>query len=659
MPERRATAGRATVAGRVAAARRGAFVGRKRELELFRHAVELPAGAEPPFAVLHVHGPGGIGKSALLRMYGDLARAAGATVVRVDGRDTPDPHAIRDAALTPADGRLVLLVDAYELLGPLDGWVREELVPALPGDALTVLAGREPPSRGWLDDPAWRALSRVVGLGTLDAAEAADLLAAAELPTEVHTEVLTLARGHPLALTVAAELATRPGDQDRAVGPALLETLVPRLVDTAPTPRHRDALRVCSCARTTTEALLRELVPGDGDGPGPAELFDWLRTRAWVENGERGLVPHDLVRDVLVADLRRRDPEAAATLRHALREHTVRRARAAGGARREQAMLDLVFEFRHVPHMATWYDWSTFGLVRARPVAPDELDALRELVVGHVGERDADAVLAWVHEQPEGVVVIGDHGRVDGVLVSVSLHDASPRVLAADPIAARAREWATAQGLRADHEVTAVRFLAHRVHGERRSPMHDVVAVRTIRETITRPNLAFDIHITADPAFNGPLLLTLGLDRVPELDTVQGTRDTATYALDVRTRPSNSFSDIVGGPAPGTAVVDPDTVRAALRDLHRPDRLAVSPLAVAAGTTGDEVRAALLAAIDTLRTDPRDARLHRVLDRTFVRPAGTQEKAAELLGLPFSTYRRHLAAATARVAELLATVGRN
>jgi len=642
----------------VAAARRGAFIGRHRELELFRQAVELPAGVEPPFAVLHVHGPGGIGKSALLRMYGDLARAAEATVVRVDGRDTPDPRAIRDAALAPVDGRPVLLVDAYELLGPLDGWVREELVPALPGDALTVLAGREPPTRGWLDDPAWRALSRVVGLGALDAGEAADLLAAADLPPGIRAEVLALARGHPLALTVAAELAAGPGNGG-VVGPALLETLVPRLVDAAPTPRHLDALRVCASARTTTEALLRDVVPTD-DGPDPGELFDWLRTRSWVETGDRGLVPHDLVRDVLVADLRWRDPVAAESLYQRLRDWTVARVRSASAGAREQAMLDLLFEFRHNPRMATWYDWSTFGLVRARPVEPDELPALREIVAGHVGTEAAGAVLAWVDEQPGGVVVIGDRGRVDGAMVSVSLHDASPQVLRADPLAARARDWARAQGLRPDHELTAVRFLAHREHAERRSPMQDVVSVRTIREAVTRPCLAFDMAITADPTFNGPLLEIIGFVRVPELDTVQGDRGTATYALDVRTRPSNTFSDVVGGPAPAPPPepADAEVVRAALRDLHRPDRLAASPLATTGRASGDDVRAALLAAIDTLRADPRDARLHRVLDRTFVRPAGTQEKAADVLGLPFSTYRRHLAAATARVAELLAAVDR-
>jgi hypothetical protein len=53
--------------------------------------------------------------------------------------------------------------------------------------------------------------------------------------------------------------------------------------------------------------------------------------------------------------------------------------------------------------------------------------------------------------------------------------------------------------------------------------------------------------------------------------------------------------------------------------------------------------AALLAA------DPRDDKLLRAVDRTYLRPATTQERAAELLGLPFSTYRRHLTQGVARI----------
>jgi hypothetical protein len=58
-------------------------------------------------------------------------------------------------------------------------------------------------------------------------------------------------------------------------------------------------------------------------------------------------------------------------------------------------------------------------------------------------------------------------------------------------------------------------------------------------------------------------------------------------------------------------------------------------------------------AIDALRADSRDEKLHRALTRTYVRPAQTQELAAEAFGLPFSTYRRHLTRGVERVVERL------
>ena len=62
--------------------------------------------------------------------------------------------------------------------------------------------------------------------------------------------------------------------------------------------------------------------------------------------------------------------------------------------------------------------------------------------------------------------------------------------------------------------------------------------------------------------------------------------------------------------------------------------------------TPAEVRArAVEAAIDRLADEPKGDQLRAVLHRTFVRAAPTQEAAAEVLGLPFSTYRRHLAKA--------------
>ena len=53
------------------------------------------------------------------------------------------------------------------------------------------------------------------------------------------------------------------------------------------------------------------------------------------------------------------------------------------------------------------------------------------------------------------------------------------------------------------------------------------------------------------------------------------------------------------------------------------------------------------------RADPRDDRPFRAVDRTFLRPAATQERAAEVLGLPFTTYRRQLARGVDRIIDWL------
>jgi predicted DNA-binding protein (UPF0251 family) len=65
------------------------------------------------------------------------------------------------------------------------------------------------------------------------------------------------------------------------------------------------------------------------------------------------------------------------------------------------------------------------------------------------------------------------------------------------------------------------------------------------------------------------------------------------------------------------------------------------------------LREIVTSAAVALGRDPREVRAFRAVDRTYLRPATTQERAAEVLGLPFSTYRRHLAEGVRRVAAVL------
>ena len=68
------------------------------------------------------------------------------------------------------------------------------------------------------------------------------------------------------------------------------------------------------------------------------------------------------------------------------------------------------------------------------------------------------------------------------------------------------------------------------------------------------------------------------------------------------------------------------------------------------------MREAILAGIGRVGEQQRNPPLGRVLDRTFVHAAPTQEAAAEVLDLPFSTYRRHLAKAIDELTDVLWSV---
>ncbi len=162
-------------------------------------------------------------------------------------------------------GRLVVLLDTYERLAPLDDWVRTRLLPRLPATALTVVAGRAPPGPAWRADPAWRELLRVVSLRNLSPEESRQYLHACGVDPARHDQLVELAHGHPLGLSLLADVVVRGGEAAAdPLTPDLVGTLLRRFVEVVPSGLHRRALEVCALARVTTEALLREVLEAGG-----------------------------------------------------------------------------------------------------------------------------------------------------------------------------------------------------------------------------------------------------------------------------------------------------------------------------------------------------------------------------------------------------------
>jgi hypothetical protein len=670
-----------TVADRLRGARRRGFVGRVAELELFRFALEAH---EPPFSVLWICGPGGIGKTTLLAALADSARELGRDPVQLDMRAIePSPPAFAAELGRALHERepSVLLLDTFEAAAGLEDWLREQFVPGLPAGALVVVAGRGRPGAGWREDPAWRELLRVVSLRNLEPDDARALLCRAGVAEELHSWVLELTHGHPLALSLLLDVLAQRGADDAPLELAAVADVVGQLVacflSGVPSAQHRLALELAAHARFTTAGILRAAL-GEDDGE---ELFAWLRGLSFVECGQHGLFPHDLAREVIDADLRWRDPAAYARVHHCVRCDVVERLTTTAGREHQRALADLMFLHRGNPAAPAIWDWKSLGEVYADALRADDRAAILTMVERHEGSESAAIAARWLQRQPQAFAPFRGRGPEPvGFVAQLALHAASAEDIAHDP-GAQAM-WAHAQRHappRPDDEVLAARFAMDRDAYQAPSRSFNVVTIRTTQDWLKRPRLSWYYIAFADPDRVAPLMAYIDFHRVPEADFEVAGRRYGVFARDWRRDGGAAWLERMGERELGAAVPSPGeqdeppealalsqpefaaAVRRALRALHSPSELASNPLVRArvvrdyggSGSAPEALRELIERAVDALRADPRDAKLLRALERTYLRPAPTQEAAADLLGLPFSTYRGHLTRGVERVVDWL------
>ena len=146
----------ATLAERLAWRDEQHFVGREPELEFFDSLLV----EEPAHQVVLVHGPGGIGKSTLLREVARRAREARLPAeARRGPRAAPVPGRDRERARATSDVELPLIMfDTYERMSAASGYLRQRLLPSLPARSLVILAGRRPPEPEWFQG-GWERLA--------------------------------------------------------------------------------------------------------------------------------------------------------------------------------------------------------------------------------------------------------------------------------------------------------------------------------------------------------------------------------------------------------------------------------------------------------------------------------------------------------------------
>ncbi|MEZ0074134.1 AAA family ATPase [Planotetraspora sp. GP83] len=655
---------------RLQAAWERAFVGREEELGVFRSALR---GA---CSVLYVHGPGGVGKSALLRRFEQEAAAGGRPVTMLDGRTLdPTPAACEaEAGWVLDDERGVLMIDTFERVQGLEGWLRERFLPRVPVGALVVVAGRVPPDMTWRADPGWADALQVMSLRDLGPADAVALLDACGVAVEMRGPLLDFAGGHPLALSLGAAVAIKDRQASSRWTPTqdVVATLLDQLVGEVPSPAHRHALEICAHAYMTTEDLLRDVLPDDA-----ASLFAWLRRLPFVESSSRGLFPHDVVREVLEADLRWRDPQGYADMHQRISGYLADRIPVASDACVLGAVGSLFYLHRAVGSTSEFHSWRGDGEVYEDAFRPEDTPALVRMATEVENDESAAAVAFWTRRQPGAFRLYRrtETGELAGFCSWLRLHEPSEEESAVDPIVATA--WANARAiapLRPGEHLAVGRTWVREEYGGM-SPVMDLMQWRAVGYCLGADRMAWSFMAMRSDDPMREYLRHYDMRDLGEHAWL-GETEYALFAHDWRAVPAQAWLDrldrlLLAGteetsaaPAPRLAVLSQgeftEAVRKALRNLSRPAELAASPLTRSRIVTDDAgsdpakaLRRILEQAIDGVSEDPRAAKLHRALATTYLHGAPTQEIAAERLGLPFTTYRRHLVSGIERVCQNL------
>ncbi|HET6952982.1 MAG TPA: AAA family ATPase [Acidimicrobiales bacterium] len=636
------------------------FTGRAAQIAQFDR---LLAGEGPERVVL-VHGPGGIGKSALLRAVGRRAAAGGRPVWSLDARTLqPVPGELERALAGAADRPgAVVLVDSFEMIPMQAGLLRDRVLPGLAADALVVVAGRQPPDRAWFR-AGWEHVCVEVAVPPLPASEARALLAALGVADDERAaDIIEWAAGSPLALTLAAptgaarriEAGTHDPDAvgNPGAGVDLTRMIVRRLADDELSDVDADVLEVAAVARAVDGRLLSAVLPGR-----PTRAAnERLRASSVAELVGARVALHELVRTGLRDELRRRDRPRYDRLRCRIADHLYARV-VAGEPRLLSDLIDLIDD----PEVRWGIGGSAGHTCRIEPWHPDDVDDMAAAFLDDKGDPgwwdDLAPVLAAAPES--GLVARDVDGTPLGFCVSMPALRApamarDDRILG--PILADARARGPERAL-IFRETFSLR--ADAVIG-----VLNLAAV--LRSGLANVERSYIVDCSDGLASSIDFFKAVGAVHHPSLDAVHEGRRMRCWIIEHGPGGMvGQVRDVIRAEAglaapPEAERVDEDLVGLAVeavRDFCRPAALAASPLAPPGATTDERVERLRSAVRDAVAaafgSGSDDETARRIVELADLDPSVTHEQAAARLAMSRATYFRHLRQARRRAAVAL------
>jgi hypothetical protein len=308
------------------------------------------------------------------------------------------------------------------------------------------------------------------------------------------------------------------------------------------------------------------------------------------------------------------------------------------------------------------YDWQPHPHVEDTPLrsgdGPDVLRLAREAD----GPAAAAAVEHWARRRPQDFRVYRYAGSPAPVAFAafLQLEAPLPEDRAADPVIAAVWDHVEATApLRPGEHLSVRRFAVQSGRAGQPSPFLDLIGRRAVAADLRARGRALSFVVVPDADRVRDYLGSAGLREVAAADL--GGRTAYVFGRDWRRQPVERW---VEHRARGTfedagEATFSEAVEEALRMWHAPREFATSALLHSrlvprgSGDPAADLRGAILAALGALPVDPAGVRAHETLTATYISAFRTHKAAARRLGVPYGTYRRHLALARERLVEEL------
>ena len=458
----------ATIADLIRQGRRTTLAGRDTELGLVRQ-VTAPGGP----VVVYVHGPAGMGKTALISALDACLEDEGVRRLHIAaGAVEPTPTAILTAlgrvldhkagtvaelaaALANSKDFTVVMIDDVDTWRLAASWLREDLLPTLPASTRFVLAGTVPPPPAWSIGYGQYFLD--IKLGALPRAESDAAVAAAGLSAEIAERIWRLSGGHPLGLRMAIH-AARTGSLGTARDAGELANAILRAIGDSDLRR---AVEACAIVRRANRALMSAIL--ETEEPIPLSLLETVEALPFATRDAEGIYIAEPVRRAIVEWMSGVEAERYQRWRKTAADWIVSRLRAAGRSGRWRHMADLLHLLEQ-PSLRNAFFPPEEEAPPVEPARAQDFNQIFEIAELRNGPDERARIEVWAQCLPHRFSVArGSEGEVLAFYLFARQDDPHSGLGAIDPLFAVWQAHLAANPV--DGEILFIRQMSARANG--------------------------------------------------------------------------------------------------------------------------------------------------------------------------------------------------